>query len=107
VEVHGLDPRTVKVMAEAGVDISGHRSKHVRELAGIPFDYVITLCSDADENCPHFPGTTQVIHKGFDDPRRLCRNVRTEEEALDIFRRVRDEIRDFVMTLPESLDAPQ
>ena len=103
VEVHGLDPRTVKVMAEAGIDISPQRSKNVSELMDIPFDYVITLCGDAEERCPRFPGKTQVIHRGFDDPRRLCGNGCTEQEALKVYRRVRDEIRDFVMTMPESL----
>ncbi len=92
-------------MAEAGVDIFGHRSKHVRELSDVPFDYVVTVCGNAQESCPVFPGQTKVVHVGFDDPPRLAKEARTEEEALDHYRRVRDEIRKFVETLPESLTA--
>jgi arsenate reductase len=99
----GLDPRAVRVMAEAGVDIAGHRSKHVGELAGVPFDCVITVCDNAREACPLFPGRTRVIHAGFDDPPHLARDARTEDEALAPYRRVRDEIRVFVETLPEVL----
>jgi arsenate reductase len=105
IETHGLNPRAVQVMAEAGVDISGQRSKHVRELTGVAFDYVITVCGNAQESCPAFPGGTKVVHVGFDDPPRLAREARTEEEALGHYRRVRDEIRKFVETLPEPLTA--
>ena len=103
VEVHGLDPRAVRVMAEAGVDISGHRSKHVSELKDIAFDYVVTVCDNARESCPLFPGRAKVVHAGFDDPPRLAKDAKTEEEALGHYRRVRDEIRAFVETLPDSL----
>jgi len=103
IETHGLNPSAVKVMKEVGVDISGHRSKNVEELLGIPFDFVITVCGHAHETCPVFPGRAKVIHVGFDDPLKLARNTKTEKEALVIYRRVRDEIRDFVETLPESL----
>jgi arsenate reductase len=103
IETHGLNPRAVKVMAEAGVDISEHRSKDLDELAGVTFDYVVTVCGHAHETCPLFPGRAVVIHRGFDDPPALARDAATEEEALDHFRRVRDEIRAFVETLPESL----
>ena len=103
IETHGLNPHAVKVMAEAGVDISGHRSKHVSEVMDIPFDYVITVCGHAQENCPVFPGRAVVIHHGFDDPPKLAANAKTEEEALSHYRRVRDEIRAFVETLPEAL----
>lgn len=102
VETHGLNPRAVQVMAEAGVDISGHRSKLLRDL-GVDFDVVVTVCANAHESCPVFPGATKVVHAGFDDPPRLARNAATEEEALAPYRRVRDEIRAFVETLPESL----
>lgn len=102
-ESHGLNPHAVKVMAEAGVDISGHKSKTVADLESKEFDYVITVCSDADQNCPIFPGKAVKIHHGFDDPPRLARSAKTEEEVLSHYRRVRDEIRDFVMTLPEAL----
>lgn len=106
-ENHGLNPLAVKVMAEAGVDISEHRSKTLADLNEREFDYVITVCSDADKNCPIFPGKTIRIHRGFDDPPRLAKTAKTEEEALSHYRRVRDEIRDYVMTLPESLPPKQ
>jgi arsenate reductase len=105
IETHGLNPNAVKVMAEAGVNISGQRSKLVDELKGIAFDYVITVCDHAHEACPLFPGKTKVIHQGFDDPPRLARNAKTDEEALGQYRRVRDEIRAFVETLPEGIGA--
>ena len=103
IEKHGLNARAVKVMAECGVDISGHRSKTVGELPERDFDYVITVCGHADETCPAFPGETKVVHVGFDDPPRLVADAATEEEALVHYRRVRDEIREFVERLPEAL----
>jgi arsenate reductase len=103
IETHGLNPNAVKVMAEVGVDISGHRSKHVDELKDVAFDYVVTVCDNAHESCPLFPGKTQVVHVGFDDPPRLARAAKTDEEKLDCYRRVRDEIRKFVKTLPAAL----
>jgi arsenate reductase len=104
IETHGLDPNAVRVMAEAGVDISGHRSKHVDELKGIEFNYVVTVCDHAAEHCPLFPGEAKVVHFGFDDPSRLAQNAKTEQEALNCYRRVRDEIRAFVEKLPEVLE---
>jgi arsenate reductase (thioredoxin) len=103
IETHGMNVRAVKVMAEAGVDISGHISKNVSELMNIPFDYVVTVCSNAHETCPLFPGRAKVVHVGFDDPPKLAKGARTEEEALAHYRRVRDEIKAFVMTLPDAL----
>ena len=103
IETHGLNPNAVKVMAEAGVDISSHRSKHLDEVKDINFDFVVTVCDNAREHCPIFPGKTKLIHAGFDDPPRLAKNAKTENEALNIYRRVRDEIKDFVQTLPEAL----
>ena len=100
---HGLDPRAVRVMAEAGVDISGHTSKHVDTLLAVPFDYVVTVCDRAAETCPVFPGTARKIHRSFRDPPRLARAANNEEEALGHYRRVRDEIRAFIETLPETL----
>jgi len=100
---HGLDPRAVTVMAEAGVDISAQRSKHLDELAGIAFDWVVTVCGQADERCPTFPGPTRIVHVGFDDPPALASAARSEAEALAAYRRVRDEIRTFIETLPDSL----
>jgi arsenate reductase len=90
IEMHGLNHNAVKVMAEVGVDISHHRSKHVSEVLHIPFDYVITVCGHAQENCPVFPP-------------KLAANAKTEEEALGHYRRVRDEIRTYIETLPEVL----
>ena len=98
-EKHGLNPYAVKVMKEAGVDISLHYSKTTAELGEQEFDYVITVCGHADENCPFFPAKTKVIHKGFDDPPRLAAGAKSEEETLAHYRRVRDEIRDFILTL--------
>ena len=106
IEKHGLNPLAVKVMAEAGVDISGHRSKHLDELKGVTFDYVVTVCDNAHESCPLFPGRTKVVHVGFDDPPRLAKTATSEEEALGHYRRVRDEIRAFVQGLPERLKNP-
>jgi arsenate reductase len=103
IETHGLNPNAVKVMAEVGVDISSQRSKHLDEVKDINFDYVVTVCDNAHENCPIFPGKTRLIHAGFDDPPRLAKNAKTEDEALNVYRRVRDEIKDFVETLPETL----
>ncbi len=99
----GLSHTAVRVMAEAGVDISGQRSKHVDELLDTPLDYVITVCDHAHESCPVFPGPTKVIHRGFDDPPQLAADAKSEEERLAAYRRVRDEIRDFVASLPEAL----
>jgi arsenate reductase len=95
-EPHGMNARAVEVMREAGVDISGHHSKHVDELANVAFDYVVTVCDHANETCPVFPGKTRRIHVGFDDPPRLAKGAKTEEEALGHYRRVRDEIRQFI-----------
>lgn len=103
IEVHGLNPDAVQVMAEAGVDISRQRSKLVGELAGMDFDYVVTVCQNAHDSCPLLPGKAKVVHVGFDDPPRLAANALTEEERLAPYRRVRDEIRAFVETLPGSL----
>ncbi|MBN1766162.1 MAG: arsenate reductase ArsC [Sedimentisphaerales bacterium] len=103
IETHGLNGYAVEVMAEANIDISGHKSKHVDELAHINFDYVITVCSHANEHCPVFPGTAKVIHQGFDDPPQLAKHAKSEEEILDHYRRVRDQIKTYIQTLPQSL----
>jgi len=100
----GVDARAVRAMAEAGVDISRQRSKSVGQLGDIEFDYVITLCDDAQQTCPFFPAKTAVVHRGFDDPPRLAEHAKDEEEAMRHYRRVRDEIREYIETLPESLD---
>ena len=103
VEIHGMNPTAVQVMAEAGVDISTHRSKHVDELKDVDFDHVITVCYSAADSCPVFPGPTSIVHRSFDDPPRLAAEAATEEEAIAHYERVRDEIRAFVETLPEAL----
>lgn len=104
IETHGLNPLAVRVMAEAGVDIRGHRSKTVDEVRDIPFDVVITVCGHAYETCPAWlGGRAKVVHVGFDDPPALARGARSEEEALGHYRRVRDEIRAFAESLPGSL----
>ena len=103
VETHGLDPNAVKVMAEAGVDISEHRSQHIDEFRNVQFDHVITVCGHAHESCPVIPGKTKVTNVGFDDPPQLAKDAATEDEARHHYRRVRDEIRAFVERLPEAL----
>jgi len=103
VEKHGLNPRAVRVMAEAGVDISRQTSKTIDELPSLEFDYVITVCDHAHGVCPIFPSDAKVIHVGFDDPPAMSKGAKTEEEALVHYRRVRDDIRAFIETLPDAL----
>jgi arsenate reductase len=104
IETHGLNPLAVQVMKEVGIDISHHKSKTVEELDDMEFDYVITVCDYASESCPVFPAKTRVIHQGFEDPPQLAKQAKTKEEVLDSYRRVRDEIKAYVLTLPESLE---
>jgi arsenate reductase (thioredoxin) len=105
IEAHGLNGPAVAAMAEAGVDISGQTSKTVGEVLDVPFDYVVTVCDNARESCPVFPGKARIVHVGFDDPPRLAKTARTEGEAMVHYRRVRDEIRHFVEQLPGILTA--
>jgi len=111
IETHGLNPNAVKVMAEAGVDITSQQSQNITEFEEIPLDVVVTVCGHAHETCPWFPADCQVIHHGFEDPPRLARELAArgadEEAQLEPYRRVRDEIRAFVETLPASLAQPQ
>lgn len=102
VEPHGMNPLAMQVMREAGVDISDHSSKHVNSLH-VAFDYVVTVCGHAHETCPLFAGDTTVVHVGFDDPPALAKSAANEAEALGHYRRVRDQIRAWILTLPESL----
>ena len=104
IEKHGMNPRAMKVMAEAGAPLDGQLSKTVAELPSLDFDYVVTVCGHANENCPLFPGRAKIVHVGFDDPPKLAQDAKTEEEALAHYRRVRDEIRAFVERLPDSLN---
>ena len=96
----GVNPKTIKVMAEAGVDISSQTSKHVDELLWIDFDYVVTLCDNARQQCPVFPGKVKLIHSAFEDPIAV---VGGEEKILQAYRKTRDDIKEFIKTLPESL----
>ena len=90
-------PEAIAVMNELGIDISGHRSKHVDEFQDQSFDYVLTVCDNAKESCPVFPGHSKDIHKAFEDPAGF---QGTEEERLALFRKVRNEIRDYLKTFP-------
>ena len=103
IEKHGLNPHAVTVMAEAGVDISKHYSKTPQDLGPVEFDFVVTVCGHADENCPVFPGTTKVVHVGFADPPKLTQQLPDGEAKLAVYRQVRDEIRSFIETLPLGL----
>ncbi|RKX74535.1 MAG: arsenate reductase ArsC [Spirochaetes bacterium] len=105
VEKHGMNPHAVRVMGEAGVDISSHESKTTEELPVKELDYVVTVCDNAREHCPWFPAKTKLIHKSFEDPPFITRDMPDGEEKLAVFRRVRDEIRSFVETLPEAFSA--
>lgn len=105
IEAHGLNPNAVRVMKEAGVDISGQSSKLVDSLKDVPLDLVITVCGHAGEHCLVFLTKATVVHVGFDDPPSLAKDAASDQEALDIYRRVRDEIRDFVqIRLPALLE---
>ncbi len=103
IETHGLNPYAVRVMAEEGVDISGQRSKRVDAVMDVDFDLVVTVCGHAHETCPVFPGGAKVIHVGFDDPPKLAESASSEEEKLDCYRRVRDEIKAFIETLEQPI----
>jgi len=99
-----VDPRAIKVMAEIGIDISNHRSKSVDEFKGMDFYAVITVCDKARESCPVWFGkTVKKIHNSFEDPPFLAKDSKTEEEALSHYRRVRDEIRNFILKLSSLL----
>ena len=100
IEAHGLNPHAVEVMQELGVDMSGHQSNTINEFSDMVFDVVITVCSNADETCPVLELGTRKIHVGFDDPPKLALKARNTKEALDCYRQVRDQIREFI----ESLD---
>lgn len=104
IELKELDKRAVKVMAESGIDISKQYPKSVDTFKGISFDYVITVCDNAHENCPIFPGKVKIIHHGFSDPPRIIKESDTEDEKLDKYRQVRDEIKIFIESLPEILE---
>ncbi len=98
-----LNPFAVQVMAEAGIDIGQQQPKHVDEVQG-SFDYVVTVCDWANEACPMLPGKARRLHVGFDDPPRLARIAKTEADKIEIYRRVRDEIRALVERMPGNLE---
>ena len=101
IEAHGINPFAVKVMKEAGVDISHQRSKLVEEVMDTKFDYVITLCDHANENCPIFPDKVRRIHRGFKDTGKLAEQAISVEDKLKLYRQVRDEIKEFVEKIPD------
>ncbi len=90
VEVHGVNPKAIQVMAEDSVDISQHTSNHVDEYAAVPFDYVLTVCDHANEVCPVFPSTAKKLHHNFPDPAKA---TGSEEEIMQQFRAVRDQVK--------------
>ncbi|MHC4873105.1 MAG: arsenate reductase ArsC [Planctomycetota bacterium] len=104
IETHGLNPNAVKVMDEIDIDITGQRSQNVTEFSDVEFDYVVTVCGHANENCPLFKGNAKVVHVGFEDPPKLAETVVSEEEKLDCYRKVRDKIKEYISSLPESLN---
>ncbi len=92
IETHGVNPKAIQVMAEDGIDISGHTSNNVDEYTNIPFDYLITVCDNANENCPYLPGNFKRFHYNFPDPAKA---QGTPEEVMDSFRNVRDMIKEY------------
>ena len=103
IETHGLNLYAVKVMQEIGIDISAYKSKTIDMLKEKEFDFVITVCDHANENCPYFPAKIRRLHKSFDDPPKLTQSVRDENEKLNIYRRVRDEIKKYILNLKNEL----
>jgi arsenate reductase len=99
---HGMNARAIKVMQEAGVDISTQFSKTTEELPKMNFDYVVTVCDAAKDSCPYFPGT-KIVHVGFEDPPALTKSMTQEEAILNVYRRVRDEIESFIQNMNTKL----
>ena len=108
IETHGLNPNMVKVMAEAGVDVTSQKSENIRDYADAQLDVVVTVCGHAHETCPIFPANCKVVHVGFPDPPKIAKELAEqgvpEEEQLECYRQVRDEIKSFVESLPGSLE---
>lgn len=103
VEKHDLDPLAVKVMDEVGIDISRQKSKLIDDLKDKDFDYVVTICEDANKNCPIFPGKAKRVHCAFDNPPRIAKTLASQDEIMNLYRRVRDEIKEFVLKMPANL----
>ncbi|THB71171.1 MAG: arsenate reductase ArsC [Gammaproteobacteria bacterium] len=108
IETHGMNPNAVKVMSEAGVDITGQKSQHIDEFKDLELDVVVTVCGHAHETCPYFPVNCKVVHIGFDDPPKMANELAaqgaSEEEQLNCYRTVRDQIKAAVEKLPETLN---
>jgi arsenate reductase len=100
----GIDPRAVTVMAEENIDLAGQDSKDVEQFVGQPWDWVVTLCDNARESCPFFPGPVKKVHRGFPDPPHMAQGAANENEALEHYRKVRDQIKAFVLNLPGNLE---
>jgi arsenate reductase (thioredoxin) len=98
-----LDPLAVRVMADVGIDLSTQQPKSLDAVQYLPFDVVVTVCREAHETCPVFPGRARIVHRGFDDPPRHAAAAKSQEEALGHYVRVRDEIKAFIEQLPEAL----
>ncbi len=103
IETHGLNPYAITVMAEAGIDISKQTSDLIDDYSVTKFDYIITVCDHAQETCPVIQGPCQQFHINFDDPPKLAEHLTSEQEILDCYRKVRDTIKEFILTLPGSL----
>lgn len=104
IESHGLNPSAVQVMSEIGIDISEHKSQTLDEFDTAQFDYVVAVCEHAASNCPVFPDQTNVIVHQFDDPPKLAKQAKSNEEALSYYRTVRDEIKTWITTLPAQVN---
>ncbi len=105
IETHGLNPNAVTVMSEIGINIKGHKSQNISEFKNTEFEYVITVCDNARESCPFFPARTMLKHRSFADPPKLAATAKTEDEKLGHYRRVRDEIREFILSLPGAFES--
>lgn len=103
--LHPLNQKAVQVMNEAGVDISSHQSKHLSEFREAHFDLIVTVCDNAAKSCPIPPKATKVLHVPFDDPPQLAKESKNEEEELCHYRRIRDEIKQFIIRLPNILES--
>lgn len=103
IETHGLNPLAVQVMQEVGVDISQQKSKHVDELDDIDFDVVISVCAHADQTCPAFHKEVKRVFQGFEDPPKIAKELTDEEQILNCYRQVRDQIKSFVLEFEENL----
>jgi len=105
IEKHGMNPNVISVMAESGVEMTGHYSKKFEELKDQHFDLVVTVCDHASEFCPSLPNASTVKHIPFDDPPMLAKNAKSEAEVLNSYRQVRDQIKKFIESSALSANA--